>query len=261
MSGRFLLIVLVGLAVVGFLGYRWFLRTPPEEVARKLRKYALWFAAGILILLAASGRASWFWALLGGALPFAQRLFMLWRAANLFKFFRSQAKVMGAGGGSGAAGRAGQASTVTTRFLSMRLDHETGALSGEVLEGRFQGRSLDSLDLEELLQLLEECQADEQSVAVLEAYLDREHPDEWRERFRAGGGRTGGDRSGSLSGAMSREEAYQVLGLEPGADREAVIAAHRRLMQKLHPDRGGSTFLAAKINQAKETLLNQPTDG
>ena len=103
MSGRFLLVVLIGLAIVGFVGYRWLLRTPPEEVARKLRQYALWIAAGVLILLAASGRASWFWALLGGALPFAQRVFMLWRAANLFKFFKSQAKVMGAGSGTARA--------------------------------------------------------------------------------------------------------------------------------------------------------------
>ncbi len=258
MSGRFLLVVLIGLGVLGFFVYRWFVRTPPEEVAKKLRQYGLWIAAGVLILLAASGRAHWFWALLGGALPFAQRVFMLWRAASLFKFFKSQAKVMGAGGGLGGASSGGggsHSSTVNTRFLAMRLDHETGALSGSVLEGQFKGRTLDTLSLDELLVLMSECRADEQSAAVLEAYLDREHADVWRERYQASGGNPNEERAASLSGAMSREEAYQVLGLSEGAGEEDIVAAHRRLMQKLHPDRGGSTFLAAKINQAKDTLL------
>ena len=166
MSGRFLLVLLLGLGILGFFVYRWFVRTPPEDVARKLRQSALWIAAGVLILLAASGRASWFWALLGGALPFGQRLFMLWRAANLFKFFKSQARVAGAGGASGNAAGGSQTSTVTTRFLAMRLDHESGALSGNVLEGRFKGRALDSMSLEVLLELLAECRVDDHTAAV-----------------------------------------------------------------------------------------------
>lgn len=257
MSGRFLLVLLIGLAIVGFFGYRWFVRTPPQQVARKLRQSALWIAAGALILLAASGRAHWLWALLGGALPFAQRLLMAWRAFNLFKHLKGQMGGLGGGlGGSPATGSGGRNSTVNTRFLSMSLDHQSGALTGLVLEGAFKGRRLSELDLDQLLELLGECRSDEQSAAVLEAYLDREHPDSWRERFTARGGRTGSG-SGALGAAMNREEAYQVLGLEPGADEAAIVAAHRRLMQKLHPDRGGSTFLAAKINQAKDLLLGK----
>jgi DnaJ-domain-containing protein 1 len=139
----------------------------------------------------------------------------------------------------------------------MRLDHDSGAMSGRVLEGQFQGRALDSMNLDELLALHAECRIDEQSVAVLEAYLDREQPDEWRERYRASGGRPGEDGAARPDSRMSREEAYQVLGLDPGATDEEIVAAHRRLMQKLHPDRGGSTFLAAKINQAKELLMGR----
>lgn len=257
MSGRFLLILLVGLAIAGYFAYRWFVRTPPQQVARKVRQSALWIAAGVLILLAATGRAHWLWALLGGALPVAQRLFMAWRAVNLFKQVRGQAGAFGgARNGSSGAGGAGQSSTVNTRFLRMSLDHQSGALSGLVLEGAFQGRHLDELDLDQLLALLSECRVDEQSAAVLEAYLEREHPASWRERFTARGGEAGKG-NGAKGGALNHEEAYQVLGLEPGASDEAIIAAHRRLMQKLHPDRGGSNFLAAKINQAKDLLLGK----
>ncbi len=255
MSGRFLLVLLIVAAIVGFLGYRWFVRTPSPQVAAALRKYALWTLAGVLILLAATGRAHWLWALLGGALPFAQRLFMLWRAVNLFKFFRSQAGAGGSGFGSPAAGGgAGRASEINTRFLRMRLDHQSGDLTGEVLEGGYAGRRVEELSLEQLLELLAECRADEQSGAVLEAYLERAFGEEWRQR--AGEAGRAGASAGS-SGAMSREEAYQVLGLEPGASDEEIVAAHRRLMQRLHPDRGGSDFLAAKINRAKDLLLDQ----
>jgi hypothetical protein len=151
----------------------------------------------------------------------------------------------------------GQSSTVETDFLRMRLDHDSGRMGGEVLRGTFQGRELDDLSLTELLDLLEECQiSDSRSATILEAYLDRVRPEDWRA---AGGGPSGRAESGEASrgggGAMTRNEAYEVLGLEPGASAGEIKDAHRRLMLKMHPDQGGSTYLAAKINQAKDLLL------
>jgi len=74
-------------------------------------------------------------------------------------------------------------------------------------------------------------------------------------RADAGGGPGEAPRPPPNAGRMSRQEAYEILGLAPGASREDIISAHRRLMQKMHPDRGGSDYLAGKINQARETLL------
>ncbi len=147
----------------------------------------------------------------------------------------------------------GQTSEVNTRFLRMSLDHDSGEMTGLVVRGRFEGRYLDQLQPEELVALWRECRVeDAQSAAVLEAYLDRAHGEEWRQ---AAGGQTGDGPRPSAGGAMTEEEALNILGLEPGADRTEVIEAHRRLMQKVHPDHGGSNYLAAKINEAKDLLL------
>jgi hypothetical protein len=141
----------------------------------------------------------------------------------------------------------------------MTLDHDTGSMEGTVLRGRFAGMRLDELGPADLLALLRECRAeDEEGARLLEAYLDRVHP-EWREELageRAGGGGSGAG-ARSTSGDMSVEEAYAILGLSAGADPEAIKEAHRRLMVKLHPDHGGSDYLATKINRARDVLLHR----
>ena len=140
-------------------------------------------------------------------------------------------------------------STVTTRFLSMELDHATGTMTGRVLEGRFVGHSLRDLPLRDLLALWWECRVDAQSVAVLEAYLDRHADANWREQVHVA------DQADKVSGTMDRAEAYQILGLQPEASREEIQAAYRRLIQRVHPDHGGSSYLAARLNQARDILL------
>lgn len=143
-------------------------------------------------------------------------------------------------------------STVTTRFLDMTLDHANGAINGQILEGCFAGHVLQELTLQELLALWRECQVDPQSVAVLEAYLDRHAEPGWREWLREAGSAAD---SPATANIISHTEAYQILGLSPGATRAEIQAAYRRLIQRLHPDQGGSAYLAAQLNRARDVLL------
>jgi hypothetical protein len=132
----------------------------------------------------------------------------------------------------------------------MMLDHDSGALSGTIVAGPDAGRSLDDFDLPALAAMMPRFDAE--SCALLEGYLDRRFP-AWRQH--AQGDAAAGERRATSSGKMTDEEAYQILGLQPGASRDDIGRAHRALMKKLHPDQGGSTYLAARVNEAKDTLL------
>ncbi len=156
------------------------------------------------------------------------------------------------GGLFAAAGRrsAGQRSRVRSHFLEMTLDHDSGELTGRIVAGPYAGRQLDEFDLPQLTAMI--AAFDTESVALLEGYLDRRFP-AWREN--AQGNAAGGRSRATSSSKMTQEEAYQILGLQPGAGRDEISRAHRTLMKKLHPDQGGSTYLAARVNEAKDTLL------
>jgi hypothetical protein len=243
-----LLLIIGGLTLIGLIVLLpWFTRTPPAVVARLIRTTGLGLAIGLLLLLTATGRLDWLLALIGALaavsirllplLPLLRRLWIqMWPTSN------------------GARSSAPNRSTVEARFVRMSLDHDSGEMSGVVLEGTFAGKQLHELDLEDLLKLFQECRmADEESAALIQAYLDRVHGEGWRAKV---GARTDYHPPPG-AGKMTREEACQVLGLAPGASREEIIEAHRRLMQKLHPDRGGSDYLAAMINRAKDMLLGK----
>ncbi len=146
----------------------------------------------------------------------------------------------------------GQVSRVRSAFLEMELDHDTGAMRGRILAGPHEGATLDAVDVATLTACLADI--DEESRALLMAYLDRREPG-WREHAQAGSA-TGPGRAWS-SGKMTEEEAYQILGVQPGASAEEIGRAHRALMKKLHPDQGGSTYLAARVNEAKDILLRR----
>ncbi len=215
---------------------RWFSATDPKTVVRALRWVFGILAVALIVFAVVAGRH----ALAILAAPVLFPLLLRYLA------YRRRAKL--------ARGPSpGQGSQVETRFFRMYLDHDSGEMNGEVLEGGFKGARLDELDLERLVTLWRECRdSDAQSAAVLEAYLDRLHGQAWRDIASRGEG--GGPRAAS-SGGMSREEALEILGLEEGAGEQQVVEAHRRIMQKVHPDHGGSNYLAAKINEAKELLL------
>ena len=146
----------------------------------------------------------------------------------------------------------GQRSRVATSQLAMELDHDSGEMVGEVLAGKFKGRKLDSLSLEEMRVFHAHCAGvADQSRAMLEAWIDRVRP-EWRTQW---SGQGGSEPSASSGGRMQRKEALAILGLKDGAAADEIRAAHRRLMKTVHPDLGGSDYLAAKINEAKDVLL------
>ncbi len=146
----------------------------------------------------------------------------------------------------------GQKSGVRTATLEMVLDHDSGRMEGRCFKGCFTGRELSSLVERELIQLLDELRStDPQGEVLVEAYLDRRFGG-WRDRKSESREKT---KRGPRGATMTANEAYDVLGLKPGAKEEHIRAAHRRLMMKFHPDQGGSTYLAARINEAKEVLL------
>jgi hypothetical protein len=154
-------------------------------------------------------------------------------------------------GGYGSVPSSGKTSRIETEYLEVELDHDTGNIRGRVRKGAFAGRELEYLSPLEMTQLWQDCRfADPQSAQVLEAYLDRSHPT-WREDMERAAGEE------SRPGSMTRAQALEVLGLSEGASEDDIRRAHRDLMMRNHPDRGGSTFLAAKINEAKDVLLGR----
>ena len=234
------ILLLIALVAVLFL-FSWYKRVPKAK-QRRFRNRALLIGGGIVLFLALiTGKLHPLFAALAALVPLAYRAVGLYQTFSTIRSFTSRMKA-----GASPGPTPGQTSEVETEFLRMRLDHDTGEMDGTVLQGRHEGRTLRGLGLPELLELLDECRGDRQSMAVLQAYLDRVHED-WRSHRRAP--------PGGSSDGMSEEEARAVLGVGPDATREEIVQAHRRLMQRLHPDRGGSDYLAAKLNAAKDLLL------
>ena len=150
---------------------------------------------------------------------------------------------------SGGRKTAGQQSQVETEFLRVTRDHDTGRMDGVVLSGRVAGKRLSELTRTALTDLFEQLQVDDpEGARLLDAYLSRAFEGDWESENAANADYGGG-------GEMTREEAYEILGLHPGAKPDDIKEAHRRLMKKFHPDQGGSTYFASRINQAKDMLL------
>lgn len=228
----------IALAVGIYLLAQGFVRARPKQVAEALKLSALGVTAGLILFMVVAGRLNWALYLLPALLPWLLRLRAM---RQLYRSARSPSK--------------GQSSAVETPSLAMELDHDTGEMDGTVTAGPFEGRRLSEMDAVLQIDLYRWCEAnDEQGARLLEAYLDRMLGAEWREQAGPTAGET---RPPPSSSGMTVEEAYSILGLEPGADAEAIRAAHRRLMRHAHPDRGGSAYLAAKINAAKDLLLEQ----
>ncbi len=237
----------LGIALLAglLLAARWFAGAEPAVLVKVLKRLVFGVVLGVIVFLVVTGQMRWALFALPALLPWFFRLRGVARAAKNFSRMAS-----------GSSAPTGQTSEVQTRFLRLSLDHDTGEMTGEVVAGAYRGRQIEEMGPDELIELLSECMGeDEQSAQVVEAYLDRVHAD-WRNSASASASAgAGGGKRASANGSMSREEAYQVLGLEKGAGTEQIKEAYHRLMAGTHPDHGGSTYLAAKINQAKDLLL------
>ncbi len=216
---------------------------PPHRRKAETTKIAIGAAVVVVVMLTLAGKMHWVGAALTGLLVILRQSLPL--LLRLFPML-AQWKQQRAGAATG-----GRSSTVTTRLLAMYLDHDSGRLSGEVLAGPYAQWRLDDMDRGQLDELRDYClREDPESVELLDSYLEQRFPD-------ADPGPEADARINTDDGSMNRQEAQQILGVGAEASREDIVAAHRKLMQKLHPDRGGSDYLAAKINEAKDFLLGQ----
>jgi DnaJ domain len=228
--------ILCGLMLLAYL----YVNTDPARLARAVKwggiSVAVLAILGLVVLT--EGRALFFAVPLTALLPVWRRL------RPMFAGMRGPASNTN--------------STVETPYIRMSLDHDTGTMSGTVLQGRFAGMRLEELRPPELLALLRECRAaDEEGARLLEAYLDRVRSN-WHDEMASDWGRAESQPPPpSNAPDVSVEEAYAILGLQPGADEEAIRAAHHRLMKQVHPDHGGTDYLATKINRARDVLLRQ----
>ncbi|MEL6967558.1 MAG: DnaJ domain-containing protein [Pseudomonadota bacterium] len=232
-------LALLGLSVAGLIA---FLSLPAATLATIIRTMlpVVLMGAGALLMFAKQAGL--------GSL-------MLFGGLALWRQTRGVGTFGGSGGGRrrrGGQGGTPSISTVRSAALEMELNHDSGDMDGMILVGQFEGQPLSDLDERALAYLRGEIQDDSDSLALLDAYLDRRFPT-WRENGEFDPG--AGQGSPSSAGPMGEQEAYEVLGLGPGATVDEIRSAHRRLMKNAHPDSGGSTFLAAKINEAKDVLL------
>lgn len=228
------LILGIAALVAGLVALRAFSQANPAWLAGRLRG-----GAGVVLLLAAGALA--LRGLEAVAVPLAMLAsWLLWGSTS------------GPFGWGGSARKSpGQTSRIVTDYLEMELDHDTGEMHGRVLRGLFKDRDIDSLSATDLALLWQDSRhTDPQSAQLIEAYLDRIHPT-WREDMARGESDMAGP-----DGRMTPKEAFEILGLKPDASEEEIRRAHRDLMLKLHPDRGGSTYLSAKINEAKDVALD-----
>ena len=243
MNPILLLIVLV--AVLAFVS--WYKRAPKSARTRGL----IYAGIAIAVLGLISGRLNPVIAALAALVPIAHRALGALRLAQTLRGMGNSFRAAASGPS------ANQGSDVQSRFLRMHLDHDSGALSGEILSGPHAGSRLADVPLTTLMSLYRQWQIDDPpSAQLLESYLDSAHGEAWRDQ-EAGSAR---EERRVDTPNMSHEEACKVLGVDQSATKAQIVAAHRRLMQRLHPDHGGSTFLAAQINRAKQVLLAEQAD-
>jgi hypothetical protein len=238
-------VILILVVLAGIIFWWHWQNTPEPEQRKKLLHKTI--IGGVLVgavLMVVTGHMHWLGAVIAGLLAFLRQWsgVLLRYMPVLMQMYRTHAP----------AGRAPNSSSVTTKIIRMDLDHDTGKLSGQVLAGTYKGSALDDLNREQLSELFEYCRRNDlDSARLLEGYLAA--------RFGEDSSRdtAGHERATVPTTKMTLEEALQVLGLAGRPTAEEINKAYRRIMQQLHPDRGGSEYFATKANQARDVLMGQ----
>ena len=240
------LIFIIAVLTVGWLLYQKYYKVLMSQGKVGQIKLALIIVGLIFLIMAVTGRAPVLFAVIGAAMTQIMRF-----APLLVRFFPSLKKAYTDSTNPGGANR----SQVVTKTLKMTLDHTSGTMDGEVLEGSLAGRRLQALSLDELKELHQYCdQYDAEASRLLMSFISRERADTWDGE--TGSNQSGGSQAGAgTSSGMDRIEAMSILGLEEPFSRKDVTQAHRSLMGKFHPDKGGNTYLATKLNNARDILM------
>ncbi|MFK7892379.1 MAG: hypothetical protein AB8B63_16295 [Granulosicoccus sp.] len=243
------LIFVIALVVVGWLLYNQYFKALLNQGKAGQIKLILIVLGLFLLIMAVTGRAHAIFALIGAALTMVMRF-----APLLVRFLPMLKSHLGP---SAMGGMGSRSSKVKTASLIMTLDHDSGSLDGQIMASELSGRQLQSLEIHELKSFLEYCNNhDAEAARLLMSYISRERAESWNQAHPgADAGHEGGASPGN-SGSMDKQEALQILGLEGEYTRKEVTQAHRSLMGKFHPDKGGNTYLATKLNNARDILLS-----
>ncbi|MFT5273704.1 MAG: hypothetical protein ACI9J2_000220 [Saprospiraceae bacterium] len=220
---RVFLALLALIAIMAFIG--WYSKADDRQRNDSVKNILLYGVGIALLLLVITGKIPVLFALISAVIPFYRKIMTF---KGLFQLF----------------GRSLGPTKLTTQWLIVQYDFSNKGLDATVIQGEFEGKKLSQLNIEQLALLLEACKQDFQSRTAIHAFMAMRNSHE-------------APKSNTLneSGALSKQQAYEILGIESNANEEDIKSAHKRLMQKLHPDRGGSNYLAAQINAAKDTLL------
>lgn len=232
------ILILLAVVVIAYSVISRLRKLPPQQRRGAYLKLVFAVLLGLVVLLTITGKMHWIGAALTALLVGLRQLLPLLLRA--FPILQGLLRMRQA--------QAGRRATVQTSLLRVMVDVTSGVIDGEVLSGTFAGQKLGDLSEQQLEELLKYCQQqDIESAQLLMSYLQRNRQGNWSQGNQY--------QQSAPSGDMDKKEALAVLGLQEGANKKDIISAHRKLMQKMHPDRGGNDYLAAKINQAKDLLL------
>ncbi|MGI1678041.1 MAG: DnaJ domain-containing protein [Cellvibrionaceae bacterium] len=252
-----LAIACIAILSFGFSFLKEYLKKKPKQQQKNLLfKFGFIALTGVLLILIATGRVHWISAIFAAFIPVAKYFFpillrLLPGLLPLYKNFKNSQSSKNM-----FTGNTGNTSSVQTDYLKLILDHDTGDISGDILTGPFSGSNLGLLDKANIKELLKYySEHDQESHQLLLAYAERRFSEDDFEDLNQRNTGENHSRKTQSSSDMTRKEALDILGLDESATEEEIISAHKKLMQKMHPDRGGSNYLAAKINEAKDHLM------